>query len=142
MRNIKYKYNIGDTITFKSSFSESACTTLFGLEGKVFKIIDRKDYGGPTYKLFGLEGYFAEDCFAGLAAASVDTPESSFVIQVDTLQGIETKCDTEDSGDSEDLWDVIAELSEIRAGYNLFSDKERAKYHALTVAINKLREEA
>lgn len=99
MRNINYKYNIGDTIAFKSSFSESACTTLFGLEGKVFEIVDRKDYGGPTYKLFGLEGYFAEDCFAGLAVASVDTPEGSFAAQVDTLQGVETKCDTDEISD-------------------------------------------
>lgn len=102
MRNINYKYNIGDTIAFKPSFSESACTTLFGLEGKVFEITDRKDYGGPTYKLFGLEGYFAEDCFAGLAVGSVDTPEGSFAVQVDMEQGDETECDTDDSEDPED----------------------------------------
>ena len=70
MGNGTYKYNIGDTVTFKSSFSKSARATLFGLEGKVFEIIGREEYSGPVYKVFGLEGYFAEDCFAGLAGPS------------------------------------------------------------------------
>lgn len=98
MRNITYKYNIGDKITFKSKFCEDACTTLFGLEGKTFEIIDRQDYAGPTYKLYGLEGFFAEDCFAGLAKFFACDAEDS---GVNKEQDSELEDDTDEISSSE-----------------------------------------
>ncbi len=40
----------------------------------------------------------------------------------------------------EEVWDAIHELSDIRAGYNLFDDKEWGSYHACSLAIKALRE--
>lgn len=39
-----------------------------------------------------------------------------------------------------EVWDAIHELSDIRAGYNLFDDKEWLKYHACSLGIKALRE--
>ena len=39
-----------------------------------------------------------------------------------------------------EVWDAIHELSDIRAGYNLFDDEELPKYHACSLAIKALRE--
>lgn len=38
-----------------------------------------------------------------------------------------------------ELWEVISELSDIRAGYNLFDAEEYPKHHACSVAIDALR---
>ena len=97
---------------------------------------------GIEYKLRGCYGWWKEEHLRLKPEVTKSSPSRDEALSPSTLQGEEINCDTEDSGESEDLWGVIAELSEIRAGYNLFSDKERAKYHALTIAINKLREEA
>ena len=40
----------------------------------------------------------------------------------------------------ENIQEIITELSEIRAGYNLFDENEQPKYHALSVAIQVLNE--
>jgi hypothetical protein len=40
----------------------------------------------------------------------------------------------------EEVWDAIHELSDIRAKYNLFDEKQRPKYHACSLAIKALRE--
>ena len=42
--------------------------------------------------------------------------------------------------DRKEVWDAICELSDIRAGYSLFDDKEAGKYHACSLAIKALRE--
>lgn len=42
--------------------------------------------------------------------------------------------------DKEEVWEAIHELSDIRAGYNLFDAEERPKYHACSLAIKALRE--
>lgn len=42
--------------------------------------------------------------------------------------------------DREEVWKAIHELSDIRGGYNLFSKKQRPKYHACSLAIRALRE--
>lgn len=144
MRNITYKYNVGNYIRFKSKFTNPTCGLVWRA-GTVAKITGiAKAYNNkPHYYVNGVEDeVFPESVFAGLATESEFLTQSPEYIEVDTSVGPETKCDTGDSGESENLWDVIAELSDIRAGYNLFSDKEQAKYHALTVAINKLREDA
>ena len=45
-----------------------------------------------------------------------------------------------DEWNRDEVWEAIHELSDIRAGYNLFSSKERTKYHACSLAIRALRE--
>ena len=141
---IVHKYKVGDKVRFKSKFP-SPTTGLVGREGTVAEItgIGLNYNNKPHYYIDNITGgVFAESCFAGLATESEFRAQLTLDAEVDKEQGLETKCDVDDSGEPESLWDIIAELSEIRAGYNLFSDKERAKYHALTVAISKLREEA
>ena len=46
----------------------------------------------------------------------------------------------ESDWNKEEVWNAIHELSDIRAGYNLFDDKELDKYHACSLAIKALRE--
>ena len=41
---------------------------------------------------------------------------------------------------SKEVWDAIHELSDIRAGYNLFDEEESPKYHACSLGIKALRE--
>ena len=144
MRNIIYKYNVGDKVKFKDKFDRPTCG-LIGREGEIVEItgLALAYNNKPHYYINNVEGeVFVESCFAGLATESEFRAQQALDTEVDKEQGPETKCDVDDSGEPESLWDIIAELSEIRAGYNLFSAKERAKYHALTVAISKLREEA
>lgn len=144
MKNIIHKYKVGDYVRFKDKFS-SPTTGLVGREGTIAKItgIAFAYNNKPHYYINDIEGeVFTESCFAGLATEPEFLAQQALDSEVDKEQGSETECDVDDSGESEDIQDIIAELSEIRAGYNLFSYEERAKYHALTVAINKLREEA
>lgn len=42
--------------------------------------------------------------------------------------------------DSKEVWDAIHALSDIRARYNLFDDKEWHKYHACSLGIKAMRE--
>ena len=64
MNEIKYSFNIGDTVQFKERFNPSASSGLKKLAGKVVKIVDRRFYGRPSYKFEGLEdkGWFTEGC--------------------------------------------------------------------------------
>lgn len=41
---------------------------------------------------------------------------------------------------TEEVWNAIHELSDIRAGFDLFDDKDISKYHACSLAIKALRE--
>lgn len=41
--------------------------------------------------------------------------------------------------DKKEVWEAIHELSDIRAKYNLSDKKQRAKYHACSLAIMALR---
>lgn len=45
-----------------------------------------------------------------------------------------------ESWDREEVWNAIHELSDIRGRYNLFSKKQRPKYHACCLAIRALRQ--
>jgi hypothetical protein len=65
MRQITYKYNVGDTIRFKEKFHPSASCGLKELVGCTARVIECKDYNGPCYKLAGIEGFFQESCFQG-----------------------------------------------------------------------------
>jgi hypothetical protein len=143
MKDITYKYNVGDYVKFKSKFSSPTCG-LVGREGTIAKITGHAfAYNNrPHYYINDIEGeVFTETCFAGLATESEFLAQSSLVNEPTTNTQNETKCDTEDSGAPENLWEVISELSDIRASFSAFNEEERAKYHALSVAINKLREE-
>lgn len=64
MRNITYKYNVGDTVVFKSRFIRSTCG-LVELAGTKAEVEATRDYNGPAYKLKDHEGWFKENCFAG-----------------------------------------------------------------------------
>lgn len=39
----------------------------------------------------------------------------------------------------DEIWNAIHNLSDIRAQYNLFDEKEKQKYHACSLAIKALR---
>ena len=41
--------------------------------------------------------------------------------------------------DREEVLNAIRELSDIRAGYNLFDEEENGKYHACSLGIKALR---
>ncbi len=64
MSEIKYTFNIGDTVQFKEGFDPSASCGLKKLAGRIVKIVDRRFYGRPSYKFEGLEddGWFTEGC--------------------------------------------------------------------------------
>ena len=94
MRNITYKYNLGDVVRFKSKFHESASCGLAELAGTQGVVEDRRDYNGPCYKLAGGDSFIKESCFEGPAVSKNFTCRDE-ATGADTLQGLETKCDTE-----------------------------------------------
>lgn len=67
MREITYKYNVGDTVELKPKFHR--WTEVMGTDVLITaaEIVERRDYNGPAYALGGLEGFFKENCFVGLA---------------------------------------------------------------------------
>jgi hypothetical protein len=95
MRNITYKYNRGDRVCFKDKYPPSASCGLLERVGTTAVIAERSDYNGPSYKLVGVRGWFKESCFAGLATEPVGSTCRDEAVWADTLQGPETKCDTE-----------------------------------------------
>jgi hypothetical protein len=72
MKKVNYKYNIGDTVQFRNELPDSASTGLSEHAGKTVKIVEQRYYGGPCYKLEGLEeaGWFTEPCFMSLPTAT------------------------------------------------------------------------
>lgn len=141
---MKFKFNKGDHVSFVfgSVFSPNA----YGAYQAVVnggKIIARKgcgSSGGSEYRVSGFSGWWPEE-YLVLVSKGPENPhccdESS---EPTTNTQNETKCDTGDSEASEDLSQIISELSDLRACFNAFDDEERAKYHALSVAIKKLQE--
>ena len=104
MRNIIYKYKVGDYVRFKDKFS-SPTTGLVGREGTIAKItgIAFAYNNRPHYYINNIEGeVFTESCFAGLATESEFRAQLTLDAEVDKEQGPETKCDVDDSGESED----------------------------------------
>lgn len=67
MRNITYKFKVGDIVKFKDNFGPTASCDLKGLEGTVGVVADKRDYNGPSYLIAGTNCYYKESCFAGLA---------------------------------------------------------------------------
>lgn len=72
MRNITYKYNVGDIVKFKDKFHSPTCG-LIECAGLTAEIVDRRDYNGPCYKIKNNTGYFKESCFAGLATEPINS---------------------------------------------------------------------
>jgi hypothetical protein len=142
MRNITYKYNVGDYVKFKDKFS-SPTTGLVGREGTVAKItgIAFAYNNRPHYHINNIEGeVFAESCFAGLATESEFLAQGSLAAEIDTLQAPETKCDTEDSGESkkktktniELMTEALTELSDVLD----YIASERGEDDTLYVALS------
>jgi hypothetical protein len=126
MRNITYRYNLGDVVRFKSKFHESASCGLAELAGTQGVVEDRRDYNGPCYKLAGMDQFFTEKCFDGSVTSKFFTQRDE-TTGADTLQGPETKGDKEDSGEPESKWYRIsfsAKLSpdDLRAMKKCFFD--------------------
>lgn len=69
MRNITYKYNVGDVIKFKNKFHNTCSCGLKGLEGTTGIVEERRDYAGPCYKLVGGNSFYKESCFEGPAVS-------------------------------------------------------------------------
>jgi len=104
MRNITYKYNVGDYVRFKDKFNSPSSTGLVGREGTIAKItgIAPSYNNKPHYYLDNnICGAYRESCFAGLATESEFHAQLALDAEVGTLQGTETKGDTDDSGESE-----------------------------------------
>ena len=64
MRNITYKYKVGDIVVLKPEHQPIIVIDWTDTKVKVstVKIIDRRDYNCPTYKFEGLDGYYQEAC--------------------------------------------------------------------------------
>lgn len=141
-----FKFKMGDQVSFVygSVFSPNP-DGVYQAVVNGGKIIARKgcgSSGGPEYRVAGFTGWWAEENLVLVSRGTKNSPSRDEAGDLNKDKPEEPKRDTEDSGESENLWDVIAELSDLRARFNVFDDEERVKYHALTVAINKLREEA
>lgn len=63
MRQITYKFNVGDTVRFKDKFYPYASCGLKEFAGTTAVVTERLDYSGATYRLAGITGLFKERCF-------------------------------------------------------------------------------
>lgn len=100
MRNIEFKYNVGDYVRFKSHYASDASCDLFERVGTIAVVTDRADFNGPAYKLSCDEdSWYKEGCFEGLASGSEFLAQQALTSGVDTLQGSETNRDTGDCGE-------------------------------------------
>jgi hypothetical protein len=113
MRNITYKYNLGDVVKFKDKFHSPTCG-LKGFEGTTGVVEERRDYNGPCYKLAGMDSFCKESCFEGPALSKNFTCRDE-TVGANTLQGPETKCDTESSGESGRKWYRISFSAKLTA---------------------------
>lgn len=140
-----FKFEKGDHVSFVygSVFSPNP-DGAFRAVANGGKVIARKgcgSSGGPEYRVAGFSGWWSEENLVLVSRGSKNSPSCDEAVCPTKDQPVESKRDTEDSGESENLREVISELSDLRARFNVFDDEERAKYHALSVAIKKLQEE-
>ena len=63
MRQITYKFNVGDTVRFKDKFHPYASCGLKERAGTTAVVTERFDYSGAAYRLEGITGLFKERCF-------------------------------------------------------------------------------
>jgi hypothetical protein len=137
-----FKFKKGDEvcITYGSAFGSPSVYMAAMTEGSTITAC-KETPDGNAYRLKHYVGWWSEENLVAKSKASKNFSWQDEGSEPTTYTQNETKCDTGDSGEPENLWNVISELSDIRASYSVFDDEERAKYHALSVAINKLREE-
>lgn len=64
MRNITYKYNVGDWVILKRKHWICDEIDEDGVECRIsiVQITDRRDYNGPCYKFYDVKGYYQEAC--------------------------------------------------------------------------------
>ena len=137
--NFKFKKGDEVCITYGSAFGSAAAYMTAMIEGSTITAC-KETPEGNVYRLKHFVGWWAEENLVlkpQPTKNSLCCDESSAATK---YQGPSSKLNTGDSGESENLWEVISELSDLRSRFNVFDDEERAKYHALSVAIKKLRE--
>jgi hypothetical protein len=142
MKNITYKYNVGDYVKFKDKFS-SPTTGLVGREGTIAKItgIAFAYNNRPHYHINNIEGeVFAESCFAGLATESEFRAQQALATKVAKEQGPETNGDTGDSGEFEVLPLEEAKWYRISFSAKLTPDDLRAMKKCFFDAMNESME--
>ena len=66
MRQITYKYKVGDTVKFKDKFHPTASCGLAELAGTTAKVTAQEYWAKPCYRLEGFSQLFTEKCFAGI----------------------------------------------------------------------------
>lgn len=100
---IKHKYKVGDKVKIRENLLNPTCG-LLKLRGQVVEItgIAPSYNNRPHYYVAAADSIFPERVFEGLATEPVNSPSRDEAVGADTLQGLETKCDTGDSGESED----------------------------------------
>lgn len=66
MRNITYKYNIGDIVELKpeNSFDMEFCGSHIRVTS--VRIVERRYYDCPCYRFEGFDGFWEENCILGL----------------------------------------------------------------------------
>ena len=138
MKNITYKYNLGDVVKFKDKFHSPTCG-LKGLEGTTGVVEERRDYNGPCYKLAGMNSFCKESCFEGPALSKNFTCRDE-AVGADTLQGPETNCDTGDFGEFEVLPLEEAKWYRISFSAKLTPDDLRAMKKCFFDAMNESME--
>ena len=130
MKNITYKYNLGDVVKFKDKFHPNASYGLKKLAGTTATITGHAlPYNDKPFYYLNDNDHTAypETCFAGLATVSVDTPDGTIECRLVSNQGLEYSRDTEQSGEPGGKWYHIsfsAKLTEddLRAMKKCFFD--------------------
>jgi hypothetical protein len=142
MRNIIYKYNVGDIVELKEKHRPEVEIPYVGAKVKVglCKITEHRDYNGPCYRFEGLDGFWQEACIAGLATESEFLAQQALVSKVAKEQGPETKCDTGDSGEFEVLPLEEAKWYRISFSAKLTPDDLRAMKKCFFDAMNESME--
>ena len=97
MRNITYKYNVGDLVVIKPKHHREVELPQLGkVKVGLGKIAECRDYNGPCYRLEGFEGFWQEHCFAGLAFEALkNSPCYDEIKGPDMIMPTPLSCDTE-----------------------------------------------
>jgi hypothetical protein len=142
MKEVIYKYNVGDYVRFKDKFS-SPTTGLVGREGTIAKItgIAFAYNNKPHYYINDIEGeVFTETCFAGPATEPEFLAQLTLGAKVNKKQGTETNGDTGDSGEFEVLPLEEAKWYRISFSAKLTPDDLRAMKKCFFDAMNESME--
>lgn len=80
MRNIEYKYRVGDMVVLKPRHAICVDICPDGSLIKIYrvKIAERRDYNGPAYRFEGVYGFFKEACINDECITFDDDEDSPF----------------------------------------------------------------